>query len=227
MEVGHGQPRPGPGVVLTMGLSAALFVVGSAWAWGSWSGLFDHPARVAAFVVMALATVAVTVSGLRTDGFKRSDARRYWWLAPLTLFSLVAVIWLPPYADARDLWTLEGDAARYLGLALLTVGCVLRVGPMFVLGRRFTFPLAEQHEHRLVTTGFYRVIRNPSYLGALIGGMGWALVFRCWVGALSILLLIPLFVFVVRKEEALLLAEFGDEYAEYRRRTWRLVPFVY
>jgi protein-S-isoprenylcysteine O-methyltransferase Ste14 len=28
-------------------------------------------------------------------------------------------------------------------------------------------------------------------------------------------------------EEALLESEFGEEYATYRRRTWRLVPWVY
>ena len=28
-------------------------------------------------------------------------------------------------------------------------------------------------------------------------------------------------------EEALLESEFGDEYASYRRPTWRLVPWVY
>ncbi len=28
-------------------------------------------------------------------------------------------------------------------------------------------------------------------------------------------------------EEALLEGEFGEEYAAYRRRTWRLVPWVY
>jgi protein-S-isoprenylcysteine O-methyltransferase Ste14 len=28
-------------------------------------------------------------------------------------------------------------------------------------------------------------------------------------------------------EEALLASEFGDAYAAYRRRTWRLIPLIY
>jgi protein-S-isoprenylcysteine O-methyltransferase Ste14 len=28
-------------------------------------------------------------------------------------------------------------------------------------------------------------------------------------------------------EEVLLISEFGDEYKNYRRRAWRLAPFVY
>jgi protein-S-isoprenylcysteine O-methyltransferase Ste14 len=32
---------------------------------------------------------------------------------------------------------------------------------------------------------------------------------------------------LVPKEEALLVSEFGEDYADYRRRTWRLFPFLY
>lgn len=35
------------------------------------------------------------------------------------------------------------------------------------------------------------------------------------------------FGWVIAKEVTLLLAEFGEEYREYRRVTWRLIPFVY
>jgi protein-S-isoprenylcysteine O-methyltransferase Ste14 len=36
-----------------------------------------------------------------------------------------------------------------------------------------------------------------------------------------------MFLPVLSAEEALLLSEFGEDYAAYRRRTWRLVPFLY
>jgi len=42
--------------------------------------------------------------------------------------------------------------------------------------------------------------------------------------------LIPIFLFIrarIRREEKMLLAEFGEEYAEYMRRTHKLIPFVY
>ena len=31
----------------------------------------------------------------------------------------------------------------------------------------------------------------------------------------------------MNSEEALLASEFGERYADYRRRTWRLLPFLY
>ena len=68
---------------------------------------------------------------------------------------------------------------------------------------------------------------NPSYLGYLIAGVGWALVFRSVAGLLLVLPFVWLLLVRIRAEEALLASEFGDRYADYWRRTWRLVPWVY
>ena len=43
-----------------------------------------------------------------------------------------------PYMDRHDVWTIDADIARYLGVATLLVGSILRVRPMFVLGQRFS-----------------------------------------------------------------------------------------
>ena len=119
----------------------------------------------------------------------------------------------------------DGDVVRYLGLVLYAAGCVLRIGPMFTLKNRFRAPWTTQEQHYLVTTGFYRYIRHPSYLGAFLAMLGWFLVFRCWIGFVVCLLLIPLAIPELHKEEKMLKDEFGEEYAAYQRRTWML-PFV-
>jgi protein-S-isoprenylcysteine O-methyltransferase Ste14 len=78
-----------------------------------------------------------------------------------------------------------------------------------------------------VTNGIYTIIRNPSYLGLLIGAVGWALAFRSTVGIiLALLNLVPL-VARMNSEEALLRSQFGTEYEAYYRRTWRLIPWLY
>jgi protein-S-isoprenylcysteine O-methyltransferase Ste14 len=55
--------------------------------------------------------------------------------------------------------------------------------------------------------------------------LGWFLVFRCWIGFAVGLLLIPLALPEIRKEEKMLADEFGEEYAAYKRRTW-MPPFL-
>jgi protein-S-isoprenylcysteine O-methyltransferase Ste14 len=214
---------------LLMIVSAALFLGLSAWGWGSWSGLLSHPARAAACVVILLASIVAGFTGISLSQFsqvKRVDARLRWVIAAVIPLGL-ALAGLPAYADRRDLGTIDGDTIRYFGLTLLIVGIVFRVGPMFVLEHRFGWPGVTQEHHELVTTGLYRVIRHPSYLGVLLGMVGWVLVFRSEIGPLFCLLLIPIFFFVIPAEEAVLISRFGDAYAEYQRRTWRLLPFLY
>jgi protein-S-isoprenylcysteine O-methyltransferase Ste14 len=213
-------------MLLALVVSVALFLGLAAWGWGGWQPLLAHPARVGACLVIVLAMLATLFADLGFRRLHREDFRGGWPFGPLMVLS-VALAGLPAYTDRRNIVALDGDAVRYLGLALLSIGCVLRIGPMYALRHRFTWPLAHHEEHRLVTTGFYRYIRNPSYLGGLLGGIGWVLVFRSGIGLLLMLLAAALMIPIMRAEETLLASEFGDAYDQYRRRTWRLIPFLY
>ena len=126
--------------------------------------------------MVAISVAAMFTSGNMSSG-RREDTENRWIFLPFLVLGFV-LAWLPAYTDRRDLWTIDGDAVRYLGLALFVVGSVLRVGAVFVLGRRFSGLVAIQEGHELETGGLYRVIRHPSYLGLLLGLFGWDLVFR-------------------------------------------------
>ncbi|HWE40056.1 MAG TPA: isoprenylcysteine carboxylmethyltransferase family protein [Isosphaeraceae bacterium] len=207
-------------------VAMALFLGPAAWGWGGWGPLLAHPARAGACAATIAAAVAIAFTDVNARGLRRPDTHGSLALVPLAILGVI-LTGLPAYCDRRNLVTIDGDATRYVGLALLLIGCVLRIGPMFVLGGRFTWPLASQEPHRLETTGFYRHVRHPSYLGAVLWGLGWALVFRSLLGVALMALEVVLFHPIIAEEEALLSAEFGDDYAAYRRRTWRLVPFLY
>jgi protein-S-isoprenylcysteine O-methyltransferase Ste14 len=157
---------------------------------------------------------------------RREDAKNRWIFLPIMILGIL-LAWLPAYTDRRDVWTIDGDAVRYVGLVLFVIGGFLRIGPVFVLGRRFSGLVAIQEGHELVTDGFYRLIRHPSYLGLLVGLCGWNLIFRSAIGLLVSLLILPLLIARMNSEEALLESEFGARYTDYRRRTWRLLPFLY
>ena len=194
--------------------------------WGGFDPFFSHPA----FVALAIATVVLSVVALFSRGNLnpgvREDRGNRWVLAA---FSVLAILlaYLSAYTDRHDFWTIDGDAARWTGIWLLVVGSIVRLWPVFVLGSRFSGLVAIQKNHELVTTGIYRHVRNPSYLGLLVASVGWALVFRAAVGILiSALLLIPL-VARIRSEERLLAWHFGAVYEHYRTRTWRLLPGIY
>jgi protein-S-isoprenylcysteine O-methyltransferase Ste14 len=207
-------------------VSSAIFIALVVLAWGDWRAFFASPARTGVVVISVIATVAALGTDASLSSGKREDAANRWVLAPLMLGSVVVTL-LPPYLERIDRWTFDGDAARYAGLVLVALGTTLRMWPVFVLGHRFSGLVAIQGNHALVTTGPYRYVRHPSYLGALVFVFGWGFVFRTPIGIVfTALFLIPL-VARMNSEERLLASEFGEPYEEYRRRTSRLVPGIY
>ena len=194
--------------------------------WGGLAAYFANPARTALVIVTVMMAVAAMFSSVNLDTGEREDRANRWVIGALGLIGLLSA-WLPAYTDRKELWTIDGDAVRWLGVVLYAGGGALRLWPVFVLGRRFSGLVAIQPGHTLVTDGIYRTIRNPSYLGLFVLSLGWALAFRSLAGVLLVVLMIPPLLARIRSEEALLRSQFGAEYDDYRARTWRLVPGIY
>lgn len=194
--------------------------------YGGIAAFFAQPALVALVVI----TLALTVAAMFTEGNlsrgEREDRANRWVIAAFGVLGLFSAF-LPAWTDRNEIWTIGGDTVRWLGVVLFAAGGVLRLWPVFVLGRRFSGLVAIQPGHTLVTDGIYGVIRHPSYLGLLINVFGWALAFRSGVGlVLAALMLVPT-IGRIRAEEALLREQFGSDYEAYRARTARLVPGLY
>jgi protein-S-isoprenylcysteine O-methyltransferase Ste14 len=194
--------------------------------WGGVAAFFSHGAlRALAVALFVIAGAAVFAGGNLSSGVREDRANR-WVIAALALLGLLAAF-LPACTDRLGFWTLDGDTLRWLGVVLFTAGSALRLWPVFVLGHRFSGLVAIQPGHTLVTSGVYRVIRHPSYLGLLVGSLGWGLAFRSGVGVLLAALMIPPLLARIRAEERLLREEFGAEYDAYRARTSALIPGLY
>ena len=115
-----------------------------------------------------------------------------------------------------------------LGLAVIVVGASIRFIAMRTLSRHFTYAVSIQEQHELIEQGLYRSIRHPAYLGELMVFLGIGLAFANWI-SLLVLLVCPFIAFHIRMnvEEKVLLDHFAARYTEYRKRTWRLVPWLY
>jgi protein-S-isoprenylcysteine O-methyltransferase Ste14 len=137
---------------------------------------FSHPAFVALVVVLlALSVVASFAGGNLSAGAREARGNR--WVIPVFVIIGFLNAYLPAYTDRRELWTIDGDTIRWVGVALFAAGGALRIWPVVVLGERFSGLVAIQPGHTLVTSGIYGVIRHPSYLGLLINSLGGAWLF--------------------------------------------------
>jgi len=218
--------EPSP-ILALFTLGATLVCLGLAIVgWGGFAAFFSHPALVVlAITLFAMPGAAFFTRGNLSTGVREDRANR-WVIGAFALIGTLAA-YLPAYTDRNGFWTLDGEIVRWLGVILFSVGGALRIWPVFVLGRRFSGLVAIQPGHTLVTSGVYRLIRHPSYLGLLVNSLGWGLAFRSGVGVLLTALLVPPLLSRIYAEERLLRTQFDGEYDGYCERTWRLVPGLY
>jgi len=213
-------------VAIVSSVSALVYLGLAVLGIGGFAAFFSHPQ----LIVIAVATLALAAAALLTEGNlsagERED-RDNRWVLPAFAVSGFLLAYLPALTDRLDVWTFGGDMVRWIGVVLYVAGGVLRLWPVFVLGKRFSGLVAIQPGHALVTRGVYRVVRHPSYLGLLVSSVGWGLAFNTWVGVALAAALIPPLVARMNAEERLLLSQFGDQYAAFRARTSRLIPGVY
>lgn len=132
-------------------------------------------------------------------------------LTGVQIFGVGALSWI------LVTWTGPWNAERYVGTALAVIGVSGIAIARYQLGKSFSI---SAQAHKLVTTGIYAKIRNPIYVsgGIMIAGLGlvlqklgmWIVLFALIVGQ----------TIRARREARVLEAAFGDEYREYRRKTW-------
>ncbi len=176
--------------------------------------------------VFGLSELAISF-GLRARGnAERKDRGSLALIWVVVMFGIALGIWLGhAVPDARLPWPQQTYLA---GLALFVFGLLLRWWSILTLGRFFTVQVAIASDHRLVQNGPYRILRHPSYTGALLAFLGFALCMGNWLSLAAILVpVLSVFAWRIHIEEAALSEAFGDAWRNYARRTWRLLPLVY
>ena len=113
------------------------------------------------------------------------------------------------------------------GCFLALAGAALVLSSRAELGPAWSFvPMTDQRAG-FVTTGPYRLVRHPIYLGLALLAMGEALAFGSWPAFFIVLYgIVPTFAWRARAEEKLLSRTFGECYAVYRQRTKMIIPHL-
>jgi protein-S-isoprenylcysteine O-methyltransferase Ste14 len=127
---------------------------------------------------------------------------------------LITTVPLLPQAPRRDWLLWPADILTVAGLAF-TLWSLLYL--------RRSFSIVPQ-ARRLVTSGPYRLCRNPLYVGEVIGGWAAFLPAIGPIGALVLATSLGFQLVRVSAEEQVLARSFGDEYLDYCRRVPRFFP---
>lgn len=114
------------------------------------------------------------------------------------------------------------------GVAMMAAGLALRAWSMRTLGAYYSRILRTTCDQDVVEDGPYRVIRHPGYLGSVMVWTGFAVTSGSAAVAVGVAALMGnAYRRRIAAEEAMLTGRFGSAYAEYSRRTKRLIPFIW
>ena len=132
-------------------------------------------------------------------------------------------VWLPLVLSAWALWWIFGKSsmtrgpANWIGLVIAVIGLAGVFVSRYTLGKSFS---VRAKATALVTNGIYSRIRNPIYVSGVVFIIGIAIMlwrlYLLWL----LVVIIPMQIWRARREARALEEKFGEEYREYRRRTW-------
>jgi protein-S-isoprenylcysteine O-methyltransferase Ste14 len=101
---------------------------------------------------------------------------------------------------------------------------ILIVAGFWVLASAWKVLYEAQRAHRLATTGAYARIRHPQYVGFVLIMTGFLLQWPTLVTLSMFPILVFMYARLAKREEADMLAQFGDEYRAYVKRVPAFIP---
>jgi len=162
---------------------------------------------------------------------KSSPWRRFAWLRIVVVLVILSALWAKSSLGVlTQRWGImqavsPNTSLVFIGALSCLLGVSYAIWARVHLGRNWS-PIPNVKEgHELVTSGPYRVVRHPIYTGIILATLGTGLAIHLWLIIFFIMTLN--FIWRVKVEEALMIRQFPDQYPEYKKRTWILIPYIW
>jgi len=121
--------------------------------------------------------------------------------------------------------TSDIELVDIFGITLFLIGSFLNTGSELL---RDKWKKNSANKGKLYTVGFFKYSMHINYFGDVLWVMGYALVTRNWYSIVIPILLFCFFtLYNIPKLDNYLASRYGQQFAEYRRITKKLVPFIY
>ena len=162
---------------------------------------------------------------------KRNPGTKKWDLFLVIPYILILIVIVPLIAGfdlVRFHWTYLGYPYLIAGLCLYVVSFFIVQWSMIV-NKYFetTVRIQNDRDHKVITSGPYKIIRHPGYTGMVLTSISLPLLLGSIYAFIPVCISLVLLLIRTYKEDATLQAEL-DGYSEYVKITkYRLIPFVW
>ena len=176
------------------------------------------------FVVFMIGvTLWRTWETFRKQGNVRGQTSMLW--SFYALFAFSCVIFLGTIAEffwVKRPWSLPVAVS---GMVLFVLANGLRMVAIRTLGKFWSLHIEIREQHPFVRTGVYAYLRHPAYASFVLEAVAVPLVGNAWWSlAVAILGYVPLLLYRLKREDAALVAKFGEPYRAYQREVGALLP---
>lgn len=117
-------------------------------------------------------------------------------------------------------------AIAYLGVAISIAGIILAIASRMQLGKNWSGTVTIKKDHELIQSGPYRLVCHPIYTGALMGLAGAALI-QCEMKDLIAVIVLVIALHIKMAKEEVFLSQIFPEYDSYKKKTKKIIPFIY
>lgn len=160
----------------------------------------------------------------------RPDGSLEWWALAITDVGYLSVGVGAPLADLAGLPPLAaGDhpTVRGLGVGVAVLGIVLALAAQLSLGASWRIGINQAERTDLVTSGAFRVVRNPIFAAVILTFLGLALMVPNPIAVAGVAVtVIGIQVQVRLAEEPYLRRAHGAAYIDYASRVGRFLPGI-
>jgi len=160
--------------------------------------------------------------GIKTNqlGKGNKDRKTVWIESVLRLFSIVIVVAML-VSTIRNTFLLKDVVVRGTGLIIFGAGTFLFIIAMITMRDNWRAGIPDYDKTEMVTTGIYKISRNPAFLGFDLTYIGICIAFGNIILIVLALVTITLMHLQILQEEKFLEKTFDIQYVNYKNSVGR------
>lgn len=191
-----------------------------------------QPINIAALAVMALFYIAYFTKmilqrrkGVKTDQIGKGNKPRKLLVTEILMkiatYSIVAAEAVSIIFDFR----MADELFAWIGIAVAAIGVFVFIIAMVNMRDSWRAGIPEKDKTELVTSGIYRISRNPAFLGFDLMYIGLLFAFFSFVHLIFVIFVVLMLHLQILQEEEFLADTFGEKYIDYKNKTGRYFIF--